>query len=57
MAYFERKPGKKTEAEVVDGLAGGVCQVSSTLFNAVRNDRKVDGNLRIVERNYHSLPV
>jgi vancomycin resistance protein YoaR len=54
---FERKPGK-TEAEVVDGLAGGVCQVSSTLFNAVRkSNRKVDGNLRIVERNYHSLPV
>ncbi|HEX8237229.1 MAG TPA: VanW family protein [Abditibacteriaceae bacterium] len=54
---FERKPGK-TEAEVVDGLAGGVCQVSSTLYNAVRKSKdKVGRGLRIVERNYHSLPV
>lgn len=54
---FERKPGKE-KAEVIDGLAGGVCQVSSTLFNAVRktNDQ-YQGRLRIVERNFHSLPV
>ncbi len=58
---FETKPGAK-EAEVVDGLAGGVCQVSSTLFNAVRraNDETRDQNgakLKILERNSHSLPV
>lgn len=54
---FERKPGKE-EAEVVDGLAGGVCQVSSTLYNAVRKSKdRVGSGLRIVERNYHSLPV
>lgn len=56
---FERKPGQ-TESQVVDGLAGGVCQVSSTLFNAVRrtND-KIEGAkpLEIIERNSHSLPV
>ena len=55
---FETKPGAK-EAEVVDGLAGGVCQVSSTLFNAVRraNDEIGAKGLKIVERNSHSLPV
>ncbi|MDF2441081.1 MAG: hypothetical protein JWN98_2065, partial [Abditibacteriota bacterium] len=54
---FERKPGK-AESEIVDGLAGGVCQVSSTLYNAVRkSNRQIDSKLRIVERNYHSLPV
>jgi vancomycin resistance protein YoaR len=54
---FERKPGKP-EAEVVDGLAGGVCQVSSTLYNAVRKSKaQVGSGLRIIERNYHSLPV
>jgi vancomycin resistance protein YoaR len=54
---FERKPGK-LKSEVVDGLAGGVCQVSSTLFNAVRKaNKRLDGGLAIVERNYHSLPV
>lgn len=54
---FERKPGK-TEAEVVDGLAGGVCQVSSTLFNAVRrSNRTTKDSLKVVERSFHSLPV
>lgn len=54
---FVRKPGQ-TESEVVDGVGGGVCQVSSTLYNAVRktND-KTDGRLAIIERNNHSLPV
>ncbi len=54
---FERKPGQ-SESEIVDGLAGGVCQVSSTLFNAVRraNDRN-QKQLKIIERNSHSLPV
>ncbi len=34
------------------GMGGGVCQVSSTLYNAVLND-----NLTVVERHPHSLPV
>lgn len=55
---FERKPGE-TESQVVDGLAGGVCQVSSTLYNAVRksNNALETGRIAIVERNSHSLPV
>ena len=55
---FERKPGQ-TESEVVDGLAGGVCQVSSTLYNAVRraNEDAAARRLKIIERNSHSLPV
>ncbi len=54
---FERKPGAE-ESEVVDGLAGGVCQVSSTLFNAVRkSNQRVDYKLKIVQRESHSLPV
>lgn len=36
----------------VPGLGGGVCQVSSTLYNAVRL-----GNLRVIERSHHSLNV
>ena len=54
---FIHKPGKE-KAEVVDGRGGGVCQVSTTLYNAVRktND-KTNDHLRILERNSHSLPV
>lgn len=36
----------------VPGLGGGVCQVSSTLYNAVRL-----AGLTIIERTRHSLPV
>ena len=54
---FVRKPGA-SESEIVDGLGGGVCQVSSTLFNAVRKANQKKGRrLKIVERNSHSLPV
>ena len=54
---FERKPGQE-KSEVVDGLAGGVCQVSTTLYNAIRKgNRKVDAALKIVQRESHSLPV
>ena len=35
--------------QVEDGLAGGICQVSSTLYNAV-----VGANLKISERHNHS---
>lgn len=38
--------------EFVDGIGGGVCQVSSTLYNSV-----LLANMGIVERSNHSLPV
>lgn len=37
---------------VVDSVGAGVCQISSTLYNAVLN-----ANLEIVKRSSHSLPV
>lgn len=37
--------------EYVDGIGGGVCQVSTTLYNAA-----LLANLKIVERRNHSLP-
>jgi vancomycin resistance protein YoaR len=54
---FIRKPGAE-KAEIVEGTGGGTCQVSSTLYNAIRrvNDRTGD-KLAIIERNHHSLPV
>lgn len=38
----------------VPGLGGGVCQVSSTLYNAVQ---LASPDLSIVERSRHSLPI
>jgi len=38
--------------ELVDGIGGGVCQVSSTLYNAL-----LLANLEVTERDNHSLPV
>lgn len=38
----------------VPGLGGGVCQVSSTLYNAVQ---LASPSLSVVERSRHSLPV
>lgn len=38
--------------EFVPGLGGGICQVSSTLYNAV-----VNANLEITERHPHSLEI
>lgn len=38
------------DGKVVDGLAGGICQISSTLYNAV-----IKANLEIVERRNHSF--
>ena len=38
--------------KTVDGIGGGICQVSSTLYNAV-----VFADLEIVYRTNHSLPV
>lgn len=39
--------------QFVPGLGGGICQVSSTLYNAVR----LGSSLSITERSHHSLPV
>lgn len=39
-----------SNGQVVDGLAGGICQISSTLYNAV-----LLSNLEIVERFNHSF--
>lgn len=59
---FNKIVGKRTVEEgyrdakiyadggVVDGLAGGICQISSTLYNAV-----LLANLEIVERRNHSF--
>lgn len=41
-----------TNNKVADGIGGGICQVSSTLYNAV-----VLADLEIVSRRNHSLPV
>lgn len=38
--------------ELVPGIGGGVCQVSSTLYNAV-----LLSDLKIIERRNHSLPL
>jgi len=39
-------------SELVDGLGGGICQVTSTLYNAV-----LLSGLEIVERRNHSIPL
>jgi vancomycin resistance protein YoaR len=38
--------------EVVPGVGGGVCQVSTTLYGAIRRAK-----FKVVERHKHSLPV
>lgn len=57
---YNKTVGKRTEkagykeagvymnGKVVDGIGGGICQVSSTLYNAV-----LEANLEIVERKNH----
>lgn len=40
------------DGEFVEGLGGGVCQVSSTIFEAV-----LRANVTIVARTYHSLEI
>jgi vancomycin resistance protein YoaR len=37
---------------IIPGIGGGICQVSSTLYNAV-----LDGELEVIERYPHSKPV
>ena len=38
--------------ELVDGLGGGICQVTSTVYNAV-----LLSGLEVVERRNHSIPL
>lgn len=40
------------DGQMVPGLGGGVCQLSSTLYNAARA-----AGLRVIERHHHALPV
>ncbi|WP_059105758.1 VanW family protein [Shouchella shacheensis] len=40
------------DGEFTDGLGGGICQTSTTLYNAV-----MEAGLEVVERHPHSLPV
>ena len=40
------------DGQVVPGPGGGICQTSTTLFNAV-----LRANLKVVERRNHSMPV
>lgn len=61
---FNQNVGKRTvtagfkeakviaDGEFVEGLGGGVCQVSSTVFEAV-----LRANVKIVARTYHSLEI
>lgn len=63
-ASFNKIVGKRTAARGYrvatvynggsqeQGIGGGICQVSSTLFNA-----SLLSNMKIVERHYHSLPI
>ena len=44
--------GAYSAGEVVEEVGGGICQVSTTLFNAV-----VKADLEITERHNHSMPV
>lgn len=53
---FVKLPDEE-KSSIVDGVGGGVCQVSSTLYNAVLDSKKEGKKLKIVERNHHSLPV
>ena len=47
-----RAAGAYAACEVVEEVGGGICQVSTTLFNAV-----VKADLEIKERHNHSMPV
>ena len=48
--YYEA--GSYAQGKVVDSIGGGVCQVSSTLYNAV-----LRAELEVVKRNNHSMIV
>ncbi|WP_314001009.1 VanW family protein [uncultured Paenibacillus sp.] len=50
--YGYREAPVILNGKLVPGIGGGICQVSSTLYNAV-----LRAGLEIVERRNHSLPV
>lgn len=50
--YDYREAPVILNGKLVPGIGGGICQVSSTLYNAVLRT-----GLKIVERRNHSLPV
>jgi len=47
-----KKAGVYVSGELGEEIGGGICQVSTTLFNAV-----VKADLEVTERHNHSLPV
>lgn len=47
-----RTAGTYVGGKVVPGMGGGICQVSSTIYNAVMNS-----GLTVLERHPHSMPV
>lgn len=47
-----RMAGAFSNGKLVEGMGGGVCQVSTTLYNAV-----IRAELEIVQRYAHSVPV
>lgn len=50
---FEEAPILLSDGTKKDGYGGGVCQLSSTLYNVVKNIKDV----KITERHHHSVPV
>ncbi len=51
-AGYRAGPAIIAEGQVGEELGGGVCQVSTTLYNAA-----IRGNLGVVERHRHSFPM
>ena len=49
---FEEATILLSNGEHDEGYGGGVCQLSSTLYNAIK-----DLNIKITERHHHSAPV
>jgi len=50
---FEEAPILLQDGSKTEGYGGGVCQLSSTLYNVVKNIP----NVEITERHHHSSPV
>ncbi|MDD2971814.1 MAG: VanW family protein [Lachnospiraceae bacterium] len=47
-----KEAGAYENGETVSAIGGGICQVSSTIYNAVMN-----AGLTVIERHPHSMPV
>ncbi|MBQ3864423.1 MAG: VanW family protein [Clostridia bacterium] len=52
LKYGWKNAGQYVDDDVVDGPGGGICQASTTLYQAA-----VKAGLKIVERHKHSMPV